>query len=120
VVNAHDLAARIPGSELVELDGVEHTYFLGDQAAVLRHIRQFVDRHVAAGAIGAAAKRVERQGSYSSGWAALAPGEREVAALVADGLTNVEIAERLGSPGTPSTAGSAAPSPNSASRRGSS
>src|SRR5215203_5152257 len=41
VDNGHYLAKRIPDAAFVELDGVEHTYFLGDQAALLDAVRAF-------------------------------------------------------------------------------
>ena len=94
--NARYLADHIPNAELVELDGVEHTYFLGDQTAVLASIRDFIDRQVAGGHSDPAVRAAERHAAYSFGWSALAPGEREVAKLVAEGLTNAEVAERLG------------------------
>ena len=94
--NARYLADQIPNAELVELDGVEHTYFLGDQTAVLATIRDFIDRQVAGGSLRPAVRAAERHHAYSFGWSALAPGEREVAKLVAEGLTNSEVAERLG------------------------
>ena len=96
IENGRYLAARIPGAQLVELDGVEHTYFLGGQTAVLRSIRDFIDLHLAGGTLRSAVQGAERHGAYSVGWRALAPGEREVATLVAEGLTNTEIAGRLG------------------------
>ena len=43
-----------------------------------------------------AARRAERRSSYGHGWDALTPAEREVAALVAQGMTNVQVADRLG------------------------
>lgn len=94
--NARYLADHIRNAELVELDGVEHTYFLGDQTAVLASIRDFIDRQVAGGSLRPAVRAAERHHAYSFGWSALAPGEREVAKLVAEGLTNAEVAERLG------------------------
>jgi pimeloyl-ACP methyl ester carboxylesterase/DNA-binding CsgD family transcriptional regulator len=93
--NARYLAERISKAQLVELDGVEHTYFLGDQTGLLSCIRDFIDRHVAGGALRTAVRAAERRDAHSLGWNALAPGEREVATLVAEGLTNAEMAERL-------------------------
>jgi pimeloyl-ACP methyl ester carboxylesterase/DNA-binding CsgD family transcriptional regulator len=96
VANGRYLARRIPKAELVELDGVEHTYFLGDQTGTLNAIRDFIDTQVANGAVRAAVRRAERTGAYRYGWSALTPAEREVARLVAQGLTNAQVAERLG------------------------
>jgi pimeloyl-ACP methyl ester carboxylesterase/DNA-binding CsgD family transcriptional regulator len=96
VANGYHLARQIPKAVLVELDGVEHTYFLGDQAGTLEAIRDFVDSQVASGSLRAAVRRAERKGAYGIGWSALTPAEREVAMLVAEGLTNAQVAERLG------------------------
>jgi pimeloyl-ACP methyl ester carboxylesterase/DNA-binding CsgD family transcriptional regulator len=78
-----DLAARIPGARLVSLAGRSHWPYAGDAAAVVREILEF---------LGAAqvALRAER----SSG--PLTARQLQVAALVADGLTNRQIADRLG------------------------
>ena len=47
------------------------------------------------GALGAALRRAERKNAYGYGWESLTPSEREVATLVAQGMTNSEVAERL-------------------------
>jgi pimeloyl-ACP methyl ester carboxylesterase/DNA-binding CsgD family transcriptional regulator len=96
VANGHYLARRIPRAVLVELEGVEHTYFLGNQAGMIEAIRSFIDTQIANGAVRAAVRRAERTGAYRYGWSALTPAEREVARLVAKGLTNAQVADRLG------------------------
>jgi DNA-binding CsgD family transcriptional regulator len=81
-----DLAARIPGARLVSLAGRSHWVFAGDAAAVVREILGFLG--AAHGALPA------RQAERSPG--TLTPRQLQVAALVADGLTNRQIAGRLG------------------------
>jgi DNA-binding CsgD family transcriptional regulator len=87
-----DLAARIPGARLVSLAGRSHWPYVGDAASVVREILVFLD---AAGVARHEApteppERPER-------WAAtLTARQLQVAALVADGLTNRQIAGRLG------------------------
>ncbi|MFL6155332.1 MAG: alpha/beta fold hydrolase [Marmoricola sp.] len=79
IAQGRELAAGIPGAELVELDGRSHLPAIGDAGAVVDHARRFlglppVRRDVPTG---------------------LTPRQTEVAALVAEGLTNRELAERL-------------------------
>jgi pimeloyl-ACP methyl ester carboxylesterase len=71
-----DLAARIPGARLVALDGDIHLPWLGDRDAVLR----------ALGSGAPAAPVVDGP---------LSAREQEVLRLVADGLSDADIAERL-------------------------
>ncbi len=74
------LAEGIPGARLLELEGRSHLPAFGDADAVVREIRRFL------GLPGL--RRTMPTG--------LTERQREVAALVADGLTNRELAERLG------------------------
>jgi pimeloyl-ACP methyl ester carboxylesterase len=75
-----ELARGIPGAELVELDGRSHLPAMGDADAVVGQVRRFLglprSRHAAP--------------------TRLTPRQAEVAALVAEGLTNRELADRLG------------------------
>jgi DNA-binding CsgD family transcriptional regulator len=66
----------------VSLPGRSHFPFVGDAAAVVRAILEFLGSPPAAPSPG---RTVE-----------LTPRQLQVAALVADGLTNRQIAERLG------------------------
>jgi pimeloyl-ACP methyl ester carboxylesterase/DNA-binding CsgD family transcriptional regulator len=97
VSRAHSqyIADHIAGATFLDLAGVEHTYFLGEQTPLLEAVRAFIDDRVAKGALRLAARRAERSGAYGSGWSALSPAEREIALLVGSGLTNAEIAKRL-------------------------
>lgn len=74
------LADAIPGAELVELEGRSHFPAVGDAQAVVDQVRRFLGL-----------PRLRRE--VPTG---LTPRQTEVAALVADGLTNRELAERLG------------------------
>ena len=73
-----ELAAGIPGARLVALDGEIHLAWLGDSDAVL----------AALGETPSEPARGEDQGPLSD-------REREVLQLVADGLSDAEIADRL-------------------------
>ncbi|HET6967454.1 MAG TPA: alpha/beta fold hydrolase [Ornithinibacter sp.] len=74
------LAAGLPSARFVELRGRSHLPAIGDTSAVVRPIRRFLGlpalREVSA--------------------VQLTPRQAEVAALVSDGLTNRDIAARLG------------------------
>jgi DNA-binding CsgD family transcriptional regulator len=81
-----DLAARIPGARLVSLAGRSHWVSVGDAAAVVREILGFLG-----------ADQVAPPGDRSGRPpATLTARQLQVAALVADGLTNRQIAGRLG------------------------
>jgi len=89
------LAEHIPGAEYVELPGADHTLFAGDQRAVHAAVIGFLDGAVAGGAMRAALRRAGRKNAAGTGWDALTPAEREVAALIAAGMTNRQAATRL-------------------------
>jgi DNA-binding CsgD family transcriptional regulator len=74
------LATGIPGAEMVKLEGRSHLPAMGDAGAVVDQVRRFLGL-----------PRLRRDVPTS-----LTPRQSEVAALVADGLTNRELAERLG------------------------
>jgi pimeloyl-ACP methyl ester carboxylesterase/DNA-binding CsgD family transcriptional regulator len=75
-----ELAAGIPGARLVSLAGRSHFPYAGDAAAVVREILEF---------LGEPAASPKRPGTLTA-------RQLQVAALVAEGLTNRQIAERLG------------------------
>lgn len=74
------LANAIPGAELVELEGRSHLPALGDAEAVVAQVRRFLGLR-------------RLRSTMPTG---LTVRQAEVAALVADGLTNRQLAERLG------------------------
>ncbi|GAA2470749.1 helix-turn-helix transcriptional regulator [Terrabacter carboxydivorans] len=74
------LAQSIPDADLVELEGRSHLPALGDAQAVVDEVRRFLGLPTL--------RRAVPTG--------LTARQTEIAALVADGLTNRQIAERLG------------------------
>jgi pimeloyl-ACP methyl ester carboxylesterase/DNA-binding CsgD family transcriptional regulator len=95
IAHGQYLADHIPGAQLMEMPGSEHSYFLGDQDSLLGAIREFIDENVSGASLHTAVRRAERKSSHGTGWAALTTGEQSVAALVAQGLTNAAIADRI-------------------------
>lgn len=82
--NATYLAERIPGARLVMLPGGDHWPWLGDAAAVLAEVEQFITGRRRSGR---AAKRV--------GVESLTAREREVARLAAAGRSARQVADLL-------------------------
>jgi pimeloyl-ACP methyl ester carboxylesterase/DNA-binding CsgD family transcriptional regulator len=80
------LASEIPGAQLVSLPGRSHFPFVGDAAAVVRAILEFLDDTPAV----PPPRRSEPLAVQ------LTARQLQVAALVAEGLTNKQIAQRLG------------------------
>jgi DNA-binding CsgD family transcriptional regulator len=89
------MAEEIPAAEYVELPGSNHTIFVGDQRAAVEALVGFLDRRVAPGAL-SSYRRADRKDSVAFGWNSLTPSEREIAELIASGLTNRDVATRLG------------------------
>ncbi|PTR28968.1 pimeloyl-ACP methyl ester carboxylesterase [Rhodococcus sp. OK519] len=81
-----ELAAHIPGARLVSLPGSSHFPHVGDASAVVRAILEFLGE-------GHATPSSEPSTSPSG---ELTARQLEVAALVAEGMTNRQIAQRLG------------------------
>ena len=80
VAQGRVLADAIPGAELVELEGRSHLPAMGDADAVVAEVRRFLGLP-------------RLRSAVPTG---LTPRQTEVAALVAEGLSNRELAERLG------------------------
>jgi pimeloyl-ACP methyl ester carboxylesterase/DNA-binding CsgD family transcriptional regulator len=92
---ARVMAEGITGARLVELEGSDHLPWVGDVSGILCPIAEFV-REVS----GRPGERVAIPGASrvrrpATGWEALTDAERRVAILVAEGLANREVAERL-------------------------
>ena len=78
--HGRELAAGIPGANFVALEGEAHIWYVGDMESVLAPILAFLGD-----------KRRRPRSRVD-----LSPREREVAALITRGLSNGEIAVRLG------------------------
>jgi pimeloyl-ACP methyl ester carboxylesterase/DNA-binding CsgD family transcriptional regulator len=81
-----ELAAQIGGAQLVSLPGRSHFPFVGGSAAVVRAILEFLGH----------SPQVPPPRGADGRAAELTPRQLQVAALVAEGLTNKQIAQRLG------------------------
>lgn len=85
------LAEAIPGAQLRELDGADHTPWAGPHSDHI--VNAIAQATVEAGAVNR--RRRKRVGS-SFGWDALTPAEARVVELLANGATNKEAARLLG------------------------
>ena len=89
------MARGIRGARLVELAGRDHLPWAGDASGVLSAVCDFVAEVGGGPAARAAAAPAGRSRRPATGWPALTDAERRVAQLVAEGLANREVAERL-------------------------
>ncbi|MET4637190.1 alpha/beta fold hydrolase [Mycetocola sp. 2940] len=78
-----EVADTVPGATFVELEGDDHFPWLGDSPAVVDAIERFLDG------------RPQRAPADQHRSVALTVREREVLTLVAQGLTDAQIADRL-------------------------
>jgi pimeloyl-ACP methyl ester carboxylesterase/DNA-binding CsgD family transcriptional regulator len=91
------LASHIPASRFRELAGVDHRPWAGDSQAVIGEMERFLVSLAPALAepFEPAQPRRRRPARQLTGWASLTGREHAVAALVAAGCSNPEIARRL-------------------------
>ncbi len=89
------LARGIRGARLGELEGSDHLPWVGDVSAVLSPMAGFVAEVARRPGERVAAVSAARTRRPATGWEALTDAERRVARLVAGGLANREVAERL-------------------------
>lgn len=87
--DARYAARRIAGARLVELPGTQHMPWLGDWNLVVRAIGDFLNELAGHSGFAPPPARVQ------PGWRGLTPAELSVTRLVAEGLSNPEVASRL-------------------------
>ena len=92
--HARLLARSIKDARFVELEGSDHLPWVGDVSDVLSPIAEFVGE-VAGRPRMTTVTGPARTRRPATGWEALTDAERRVARLVAGGLANREVAERL-------------------------
>jgi pimeloyl-ACP methyl ester carboxylesterase/DNA-binding CsgD family transcriptional regulator len=95
IEEARFLVRRLLQATLVEFDGDDHWPFVGDSDALLDAIAQFVSTLVLPVAAGQASPAQRRQ-SRPDRLTTLTPRQREVLELVAQGLSNRQIASLAG------------------------
>jgi pimeloyl-ACP methyl ester carboxylesterase/DNA-binding CsgD family transcriptional regulator len=87
---AKELAEGIPGARFLELPGIDHLMWAGDQDAIVDATRSFLEE----AGVGSGSEPA-LPGLVSAGELGLTRREREVLRLVARGLTNRQIAATL-------------------------
>jgi pimeloyl-ACP methyl ester carboxylesterase/DNA-binding CsgD family transcriptional regulator len=95
IAEARLMVSGISQARLVELDGSDHLPWVGDVASVLSPIAEFLAGVAPRPSPRAAPAPAARPRRPVTGWQALTDAERPVADLVAGGLTNREVADRL-------------------------
>jgi DNA-binding CsgD family transcriptional regulator len=103
VDEARYVARRIPGARYLELSGVDHLPWIGDSDAVVNAIKLFVGEATPGTPTEATTRphppasreAVEAVAGGESPWERLTSAERVVSLLVAEGLSNPQIADRL-------------------------
>lgn len=95
IAEARIMASGISRARLVELDGSDHLPWVGDVDGVLSPIAEFIAEVAPGSSPRAASASAARPRRPATGWEALTDAERPVADLVAGGLTNREVADRL-------------------------
>ena len=88
---AHYLAEHIAGAVLHEQPAEDHIFWVGHQDDTLAAVRTLIGRTLPDG-VPARARRPARP---SSGWESLTAAELDIVRLVAQGMTNAQIAARL-------------------------
>jgi pimeloyl-ACP methyl ester carboxylesterase/DNA-binding CsgD family transcriptional regulator len=81
------LASHIANARYIELDGADHLWWIGDVGRLLDLIEEFLTGQPRP------TRRARR--NATAGWSSLTPSEQAIVALVAEGLTNDEIATRM-------------------------
>ena len=89
------MARGIRLARLVELEGSDHLPWVGDTGGLLSPIAGFIGEVSGHPGEGGPAAPLPRPRRPATGWEALTDAERRVAGLVAAGLANREVAERL-------------------------
>jgi DNA-binding CsgD family transcriptional regulator len=89
---ARYLAAHIPGAQYLEPPGEDHMYWVGDQDLTLAAIRNFLATTPAGAALASPRRSARRP---AAGWESLTTAELDVVRLLATGMTNRQMAERL-------------------------
>ena len=89
---AEEVAAKIPNAQLALFEGISSAPYLGDWRAITRTVDAFLGGQLSATRETGGGRLLQQLSMRSD---ELTPRERQVVALVADGLTNREIGEAL-------------------------